>query len=169
MTIPLETDRLLLRYPNQDDAEFYSNLENNPRVKTFVGGPSGHNADHYRMTGILAQREKSPSTLTVIRRDTDTIIGRAGILEANDQEMELHCVIAEEFWKQGFGPEIITSLIGLCKQLYPDKLIMGKVHPHNKRSIHILEKLDFREIGTISSEGFDDGFMKYSLGRRTNK
>lgn len=163
MMTPLETDRLILRTPIPDDAEFYETLENNPRVKRFVGGPSSHTADRYRQNitlGLGRQRDKL-STLTVIRRDSGTIIGRAGILKLDNHEIEVHCVLAEEYWGQRFGLEILNSLIELCKKHFTRKQIVGKVHPDNTAIIRIIERRGFREAGLIQSDGFDNGFRKF--------
>ena len=154
---------MILRTPIPDDAEFYAALENNPRVKRFVGGPSGRTADHYRQNITLGQQRDNLSTLTVMHRDSGAIIGRAGILELDNHEIEVHCVLAEEYWGQSFGLEIVTSLIDLCKQLFPRKQIAGKVHPDNTASIRIIERLSFREVGLIQSDGFDNGFRKFII------
>ena len=106
---PLDTERLILRTPIPDDAEFYATLENDPRVKRFVGGPSGHPADHYRQNITLSRRNNNVLTFTVIERDNRSIIGRAGILPVDNEGIEVHCVLAEEYWGRGFGFEIQTN------------------------------------------------------------
>jgi len=161
--MPFETDRLIFRSPIPDDAEFYASLENNPQVKRFLGGPSGHSADYYRESLTLPRRKDAVATLTVIHRDSGALVGRAGILPLGNQEIEVHCVLSEEERGKGFGLEIVTGLVKLCKQLFPGKKIAGKVHPDNAASICITKKLGFREEGLTQSDGYDNGFWKLIL------
>jgi len=162
MTI-IETDRLTLRAPTPEDAEFYAALENNPRVKRFIGGPSGLTANRYRQNIMLSNQKENSSVLTVAQRTSGTIIGRAGILGPDNHEIELHCVLAEEYWGQGLGYEIVNSLIEHCRQLFPGKRIVGKIHPENTVSIQIIEALGFRETALVQSDDFDNGFRKFIL------
>lgn len=165
MITPLKTDRLILRIPIPDDAEFYTTLENNPLVKGFVGGPSKRTADNYRKRFTQGWQNENIGLLTVTQLDSGTIIGRAGILVPDNHEIEVHCVLAEEYWRQGFGLEIVTILIEFCKQHFPGKQIVGKVHPDNTASIRIIKRLGFREAGLIQSDGFDNGFWKFIFER----
>ncbi len=151
---------MILRTPIPDDAEFYAALENNPRVKHFVGGPSGHTADYY-CNNIMQGQKKNNLILTVTLRDSGTIIGRAGILGPNNHEIEIHTVLAEEYWGKKFGLEIVTTLMEHCKKLFPGEQIVSKVHPSNTVSIRIIERLGFREAGPIQSHGYDNAFRKF--------
>ncbi len=72
-------------------------------------------------------------------------------------------MLAENHWRKGFGREIVTLLIRFCKQHFPSKEIIGKVHPENSASIRITQKLGFRDVGLIKSNEFDNGFKKLML------
>lgn len=163
MTSPLNTERLILRQPIPDDAEFYAALENDPQVKRFVGGPSGHSAERYRQNAALPPRTDGVLTFTVVERYSGTCIGRAGILPVDEEAVEVHCVLAKEHWAKGFGLEIVAALLQFCKQHRQGKKVIGKVHPDNESSIRITRKLGFREEGLVESDGFDNGFRRLIL------
>jgi ribosomal-protein-alanine N-acetyltransferase len=153
-----KTARLHIRRAHPEDAEFYAELENDEDVKKYVGGRSGKSELEYRHS--IVELGQSYRCLTVEYIHGRLRIGRCGMI-TNESEVEIHYILAKQYWKRGFGFEIVSALISLASEVFPSRRMVAKVHPENVGSIAILKKLGLASTGNISSTGYDNGFLRF--------
>jgi [ribosomal protein S5]-alanine N-acetyltransferase len=152
------TARLCIRAAQPQDAGFYADLENDPEVKRFVGGPTGKSAEQYRHT--LVDLGDNYRCLTVEYTGANLPIGRCGLI-IGEGEIEMHYLIGKQYWKRRFGSEIANALIELSSEKFPNLKIVAKSHPENLGSISILRKLGLKQTSVISSADYDNGFLRF--------
>jgi [ribosomal protein S5]-alanine N-acetyltransferase len=76
-------------------------------------------------------------------------------------EVEIHYLVAKQYWRKRFGSEIANALMELCSEKFPSMKIVAKAHPENLGSISILQKLGMRQKNVILSEAYDNGFLRF--------
>jgi RimJ/RimL family protein N-acetyltransferase len=153
------TARLRFRRPQAEDAQFYWEIENDPEVKKYLGGPSGRPETLYRE--LLGKLDDDCSFLTIELLQGSEAIGRGGVI-TDGNEAEIHFILKKQFRDQKFGSEIGFALRDISSEKFPKKLLVAKVHPENGGSIAILHKLGMTHTGLVSSKGYDNGFLRFT-------
>lgn len=90
----------------------------------------------------------------VIDKETNEIIGRAGIFDRAGQELtELGFVFAKDYWGKGVATEVLRAVIDYAH----DELEISEMYAHvmneNERSKGLLEKLGFRYLKDVMLDG----------------
>ena len=155
---PIITNRLRLRKPQTQDAQFYSEIENDSEVKKYIRGPTGKSKEQYRNS--IEALPPDYRCLTIELLHSNTPIGRCGLI-TTELESEIQIVLAKPYWRQGLGLEAGLALLELSAETFPDKKIVAKVHPQNAGSISILQKIGMVCTGSVSSPEYDDGFLRF--------
>lgn len=87
---------------------------------------------------------------TVIDKETDKIIGRAGISNRDGFDIpELGFVIENEYQGKGLGYEVCLAILDYAKKELGFTKIQALVKPQNHISINLLKKLNFRETDEV--------------------
>jgi RimJ/RimL family protein N-acetyltransferase len=153
------TTNLRIRMATPADAAFITQLENDEDRKRLVGGVSGKSVEFYRKS-LAAIRDLR--CLIVESVDSGGPIGRCGLLtDSISDDCAIHIVLARDSCGRGVGTEIALELRRLASDAFPDKTLTAKVHPENAPSLAIISKLGLTTDGTISSESYDNGWLKY--------
>lgn len=100
----------------------------------------------------------------IFERETGTLIGRMGLepieLEG-DSAIELGYLLAKKEQRKGYAKEVLPRILQYAKQeLFIDSLV-ARIHPNNKPSIQLANKLGFRYVKTISFQ--NETFYLYEL------
>jgi RimJ/RimL family protein N-acetyltransferase len=139
------------------DAQFLAEIENDPQVKRFVGGPSGKSEADYRGSiSALADCR----CLTIESLSTQEPIGRCGLILI-DNEPDIHVILARHYWGRGLGSEVALGLKQFSSEMFPEKALVAKAHPENAASLSILRKLEFVQTGVVDSPFYDNGFLRF--------
>ncbi|MCU4177515.1 GNAT family N-acetyltransferase [Carboxylicivirga sp. N1Y90] len=100
----------------------------------------------------LKDRDADSHFLSVTLSGSGNIIGYIFIYETElatkPYELRFGYLLAEPFWGQGLGTELIHGLLLWCEAIGDIKSISGGVEKHNIGSIKVLEKTGF----TLSEE-----------------
>jgi len=81
----------------------------------------------------------------IIEKKSGNLIGYGGVLPFLDG-FEIGYIFAKEYWGKGFATEIAKAQIEFIKSILNSEQIYATVHPKNRASINVLEKLGFNFV-----------------------
>lgn len=159
----LETQRLILRCPEQRDVDDYMEFCNTAFVMRF-NAMTPKNRDQ-----VLAQFSgpQDGSTLLLEHKKTGKVIGEIGIEEDSVRwdvaSRELTYLIAEEYSRQGYMKEALQTLIRHLFETENLECVAARCFAPNAASLALLKSLGFTQNGYIprcvrgyGGEVFDD-------------
>lgn len=144
MPIQLETERLLLREFNEDDAEDMVELNSDPDVVRYTGdGPFENIHEALELIRSYDQYEKyRMGRLNMYLKSTDEYIGWCGLkYHAEDGLVDLGYRLHKRFWGQGYATEASIACLNYgFNTLHLDKII-ARAMIENHASIAVMKKL----------------------------
>jgi RimJ/RimL family protein N-acetyltransferase len=148
-----------IRLPTPADAPFVAAIENDPDLKRFVGGPSGKSEECYRKS-LSTPRELW--CLIVESLASGVQIGRCGLMTPfTSNECEVHVIVAKDHSGRGIGTEVALRLLEIAEDRFSKRFLTAKVHPENAPSLAIIAKLGLSADGTVSSDSYDHGWLRF--------
>ena len=168
----IETERLLLRLPEPEDADAIYRHLSDPEVMRWIGatGETGTRADAVER----AERWQRAWDLDgfghfiAVRRDTGAAIGRVGLLvwdphtwqngtrsEIGDHaEVELGWTLERTAWGHGFATEGAVAVRDWALREVQPRRLISLIHAENARSIRVAEKIGERyELDIVVHHG----------------
>lgn len=159
----LETQRLILRCPEQRDVDDYMEFCNTEFVLRFNAmTPKNRDQMLARFTG-----PQDGSTLLLEHKQTGKVIGEIGIEEDSVRwdvaSRELTYLIAEDYSCQGYMKEALQALIRYLFETENLECVAARCFAPNAASLALLKSLGFTQDGYIprcvrgyGGEVFDD-------------
>jgi RimJ/RimL family protein N-acetyltransferase len=160
--VSLETERLLLRAPVEDDAEVLAPMYADPEVMRYVGdGRPLTRAETERSVKRMIQRWEADGfgLFTTVRQEDGAVIGRVGLLvwnadtwepttraesENGRTEVEVGYTLGRDYWGQGYATEAAGAVRDYAlRELGADRLIALIIHG-NTASENVARKLGLR-------------------------
>jgi RimJ/RimL family protein N-acetyltransferase len=140
----LETSRLLLRTFHADDLHQYAELNADPDVTRYLGGPlssvesdeiAGWAQDVYEREGI--------GLLAVERRADGAFLGMCGLhhFHAYPDEVEVGWRLARMHWGNGYATEAATAWLDHGFGVLGLSRVISVAAPENERSIAVMRRL----------------------------
>jgi RimJ/RimL family protein N-acetyltransferase len=150
----LETDRLILRRLDVEDAGFILALVNEPSWLRFIGDKgvrSLEDARNYIRKGPMDSYERFGFGLYLTELKGETIpIGMCGLLKRESlNDVDLGFAFLPQFWRRGFGYESASAVIAYGKTSLGLKRLVALTAPDNESSIGLLEKLGFTYVRMV--------------------
>ena len=142
----LQTERLDLRWLNDDDAGFILDLLNQPSWLKFIGDRGVRNLDDalaYIHNGPLTMIEQHGFGLYLVERKSDgTSMGLCGLLKRDTlDDVDMGFALHPDYWGHGYAREAAQACMDYARdQLVLDRLV-AIVLPANKSSIKLLRAL----------------------------
>lgn len=142
--VVIETPRLLMRLPLDDDAPAYYEIHADPEVTKWLGGPLPNSVEDERSR--FAYRRAMQDDLgftmwTVEEKATRAVVGVAGLMpvEKKGPEIEIGYHFRKDRWGRGYATEVARACLdfGFDRGL---RRIVGLVAPENAASRRVLEK-----------------------------
>ena len=87
------------------------------------------------------------------------MIGDLFIDVANEKAFVLGYTLDSEYWSKGYGSEMVGAFCQYMKENYQFQKVICYVYKDNKRSIHLLKKLQFHKFDE-SYFYHDEGYIK---------
>ena len=142
----IETDRLILRPPQPDDARaVFERYASDPRVTRYLGWPTHRNLDDTRgfLSFSAAEWQRWPAGPFLIEaRDTHALLGSTGLgFDAPDNAATGY-VLAHDAWGHGYASEALAAMRDLAGRLAVRRLY-ALCHPDHRASARVLEKCGF--------------------------
>ena len=147
MTV-LETERLILRHFNPDDAPFILALLNEPSFLTYIGDKKVRtleDARQYIQNGPVATYAQHGFGLYQVEiKDSHTPIGMCGLLKREElPHPDIGFAFLPDFWNKGFAYEAAAAVLKDARERLHLDGLLAIVNPDNYASIKLLEKLGF--------------------------
>jgi RimJ/RimL family protein N-acetyltransferase len=159
MTV-LETERLILRRFNVDDAEFILKLVNEPSFLRYIGDKKVRNVEdarQYILKGPVASYERNQFGLNLVElREVQTPIGMCGLLKREElSSPDIGFAFLPEFWNQGFALEAATAVLQDARERLRLERILAITSLDNDASIKLLQRLGFTfdSVITLTATG----------------
>jgi ribosomal-protein-alanine N-acetyltransferase len=145
----LETERLILRHLNGEDAGFILELLNEPSFLQYIGDKGVRNEEdavRYIQTGPIASYERFGFGLYRVElKETGVPIGICGLLKRDTlEDVDLGFAFLPRFWSKGYAVESAAATLAYGRSALGVKRIAAITNPDNAASIRLLEKIGFR-------------------------
>ncbi len=123
----LETPRLLLRKSRREDwRDLYELVWSRPEAARhmFWSVTEDEEAARARMERTLAWEETHPFKYSVEEKASGRVIGWAGVEELDAKTWgETGVALGPDFWRRGYGREILAALCALCREMGAERFI----------------------------------------------
>ena len=115
----IETPRLILRGSRMEDwRDLYENIWSRPEAARhmFWSVTPDEQSARARMERTLAWEKAHPFKYTVEEKASGRAIGWAGVERLDGENWsETGVALGPDYWRRGYGREILTALIALCR------------------------------------------------------
>ncbi|HYC95014.1 MAG TPA: GNAT family N-acetyltransferase [Sphingomicrobium sp.] len=145
----LETDRLLLRPPRQEDLDGWAALMADEESSKFIGGPVARAAAWRGMAAMAGSwMLKGFGMFSVIEKATGEWIGRLGPWQPEEWPgPEVGWGLIKSAWGKGFATEGAAATIDWAFDHLGWSEVIHCIDPENKGSISVAERLGSSLIG----------------------
>lgn len=161
-----ETERLIIKPTNTEDAEFIFEIMNTPKYHKYIGDrniKSIEDAENYIKNRMLLQYEKVGfGNFTIILKSDDSKIGFCGIYLRDGLDIpDIGFAFFEEYEGKGYAYEASSLLKQLAKDEFGLKKLSGITVEYNHSSRKLLEKLGLKFQKKFFMEGDPEELMYY--------
>lgn len=149
MKVIAETDRLLLRELQPTDAQFFYDLNANPKVIQYTGNTAFQTVEEARefLQSYSDYRENGYGRWAVVLKETGRVVGWCGLkLEEETQQTDIGFRFFEEDWGKGYATESAQACLKVGFETFQLKEIVGRAMKANIASIRVLEKLGLHYV-----------------------
>ncbi|MDQ4126098.1 MAG: GNAT family N-acetyltransferase [Actinomycetota bacterium] len=162
--VVIETPRLLVRVPADDDAPVYYEIHGDPDVMRWLGGaqPKSVDDERERIAARRAMHDELGFTLwTVAEKDSGDVVGLAGLFPVENEgpEVEVAYHFRKDRWGRGYATEVARACVHYGFAEAGLQSIVGLVAPENVASARVLEKCGLTREGRAHYYGMD--LLKY--------
>ena len=167
--ITLETDRLTLRGWRNEDFEAYAELCADQEVMRFLGGKPLDRLEAWRHFAFLVGHWelRGYGHWAVEEKSTGKLTGRVGFLNpVGWPGFEIGWTLKREFWGKGYASEAARRALQYGFHELDKPHIISLIHPENKPSIQVAERLGETLEGKTELFGHD--VLIYGIDRPTN-
>jgi RimJ/RimL family protein N-acetyltransferase len=160
---PLDTRRLYLRQPTEQDAEAISAIAGDWEVARRLGRmPHPYTDTHYRF--FLDHVVPNEPTWVILWRQTESIIGVIGLKpDADGESAELGYYIDRNCWGRGVATEAARAVVQAGISSLGYRKLKSGYHMDNPASGCVLRKVGFTVVGTSNRPCLAEGRDKPSV------
>jgi RimJ/RimL family protein N-acetyltransferase len=143
----IETERLILRTWQKEDAEAYFRINQDPKVIEFLTGPLTMEQVNAFITGANKQFEERGFTLwATCLKETGELIGWVGLNYLDFQAhftpaVEIGWRLGSQYWGKGYATEAAKAVLDYGFNRLNLKELVSCTVPDNTRSRRVMEKL----------------------------
>jgi len=164
--VVLETERLLLRKWNDDDAAQVADIYAKPEVMEFI--PGGVWSTDRTARAIARMREldieHGYGFYPVVVKNLGRVIGHCGLgLLEQTPEIEVAYILNSPYWGQGYASEAARAIIAHAFSRLNISRIVAVAFPENVRSIAVMRSVGMTPIGLVHHFGAE--LVKYEAKR----
>ncbi|WP_210574106.1 GNAT family N-acetyltransferase [Streptomyces sp. GESEQ-4] len=159
----ITSDRLRLRKAHDTDRDGIIELQTDPRVRMYLGGPRPRSAvEQYLDAAGIADVANKPGTFVIADKTTDRLIGTLvldrrspdlpGHVTENGGELELGYLLRHDAWGAGLAFEAATAALRAAADELPDQPVLVVTQTANERSLKLATtRLGFQRISTFEA------------------
>jgi RimJ/RimL family protein N-acetyltransferase len=156
----LETDRLLLREFDEDDAAAFYVMGSDPAIIRYTGDPGGglksveHALEILRSHPLADYRKHGFGRWACVLKESGKVIGFAGLKHLDDLgEVDVGYRLLPAHWGQGLATEASRAAVDYGFTHLRLGRIIGLVDPQNAASVRVLEKLGMTFVAVVEFRG----------------
>ncbi|PSL89965.1 GNAT family N-acetyltransferase [Elizabethkingia miricola] len=152
----LETERLLLRELNPDDAGDFFNLNENPNVIKYTGDKAFQNIDEARefLGNYQDYRLNGYGRWAVISKVNNEFLGWCGLkYNSSTDETDVGFRFFEHYWNKGFATESARACIDYGFKKLNLNTVVGRAMQDNTASVKVLGKLGMKYLRDFDFDG----------------
>src|SRR6476659_2825635 len=156
--ITLETDRLKLRGWRNEDFDEFAELCADAEVMRFIGGKPLDRLEAWRQFAFhVGHWElRGYGHWIVEEKSSGKLVGRVGFLHpVGWPAFEIGWTLKREFWGKGYASEAARRALPYGFNELDKPHIVSLIHPENKASIHVAERLGETLEGKTELFGHD--------------
>jgi RimJ/RimL family protein N-acetyltransferase len=165
--VVLETKRLLLRPFREGDLDAYARICADPEVMRYIGaGKPLSRSDAWRaMAFFLGHWElRGYGMWAAEDKETQTLVGRIGLHNPDGwPALEIGWVLDRARWGEGLATEGGQAAVEFAFDRLGSSRVSSVIHPANRASIRVAEKLGMTPDRTIELNGIET--VLYGLNR----
>lgn len=172
---PLKSSRLILKKESINDFERFFLMSKDPQVMRYIGDGSifhwTQDVALKKFTHALScKKDHEVGRLSVYRKDIEKYIGWCGVKYSKFlNHMELDYRYLKDSWGQGYATEAGHLYLKEFYKYTDTYDIQSCVHPENKSSIRVLEKLGFALFSSKYSRPISKDIFVYKINREMFK
>ena len=140
----LETERLILRPMNENDADSVFAMRSDANVMRFIRAPQTNRSEAQGWINLISSRWDTEKIgfCAVIEKQSGKFIGWCGLWRLTEtDEIEVGYALFKEFWGKGYAVEASEAfLIYGFEKLNLEKIV-AVAQPENQNSRRVMEKL----------------------------
>ena len=145
----LETERLILREMNDDDASFMLQIVNVPEFIEYVGDRGVRTVDDaikYVNDGPVASYAEHGFGLWLVElRETGEKLGICGFVKRDNlDDVDIGFGFLPQYWSKGYAYESAIATMEYGRSTLGLKRIIGVTNPDNESSVGLLEKIGLK-------------------------
>ncbi len=164
----METERLILKPTNTEDAGFVLELLNTPKWKQFIGDRKVNtleDAAKYITVRMLPQFERlGYGNYIVIRKEDNVKVGSCGLYDRDGLDgIDLGFAFLPAFENKGYAFESNATLVEAAKTEFKLKTLLAITAVDNLSSQKLLIKLSFKYKKLVIEKESNEQLMLYSL------
>lgn len=139
----IETQRLFAGQLTLDDIIPFVEMQSNEKVMKYIlGRPKTKEESINELEKILSSYEIISNDfiiMAVVKKDDNQFVGTCAIVKNDDGEHELGYRFIEKYWGNGYGVEILNSLVAFALKLPYLSRVVAYVNKNNYLSVKILD------------------------------
>lgn len=160
--LKLETERLLLRRYNPEDAKQCFAFLSNEQDAYMDCSNAFHEmgTEYQELMDLFAQRE---TQYMIVLKESDEVIGTVNVFADDSRAvdaMEIGYSIAHTHQRKGYAYEALSALLGLLQNELRLEMVTAGILPENTASEKLLQKLGFQREGLRHKAVWHEGLGK---------
>ena len=160
-----QTERLIVREFNIDDAAFALELLNTPGWLEFIGNRKVHSvedAQSYLQRSAIRSYEVNGFGLWLMEvKDTGAAAGMCGLIRREGlEDIDIGFALLPHYEGKGYAYEAASATMKHAKELGIDRIV-AITSKHNSRSIGLLEKIGLKFEKMITLPNDDEELMLF--------
>ncbi len=169
----LETDRLVIRRMEYDDADDFFEIYDNRDVTEYLDWKGPDSEETAEM--LIEYFNNQFDSMSAIRwgieeKSSGILIGTMVVHDfVKESIADLGYDLNRKFWKKGYMTEAMKAILSFCFTEMELHRIQCLISPENKPSVALVEKLGFTKEGLLRKRGFHEDdkvfydVLQYSL------
>jgi len=165
--IVAETERLLVRWFEPDDAGFILELVNEPSWIRFIGDKNVRDVEGARAYlergPIDSYRKRGFGLNLVALRASGAPIGMCGLIKRDSlPDVDIGFAFVPEHWGKGYAFEAASAVLERAKDVHAMRRVVAIASPGNRRSIDLLGRLGMAFEAELDLAGDGDKTLLFA-------
>jgi RimJ/RimL family protein N-acetyltransferase len=146
---PLETRRLVLRAPGDDDLEVIVRMFTDPAVRGYLGGPVPEDRARAALSGPLGERWGS---FLVTLAASGEVVGSC-LLDRDQPDLEISYQLLPEHWGLGYASEAVARVLDWAWENTEAPCVIAVTQTANAASMRLLEVMGMQVEDQFEGHG----------------